>query len=106
MTSSKTDLFKPELQEEATLFKALSHPARLAIIRFLADQKVCMTGDIADELPLSRTTVKQHLTELKKASLIKGEIEGVKVNYCLNIEKLEDLKRRIDSMFTTLNVCC
>jgi DNA-binding transcriptional ArsR family regulator len=106
MKSSRNELFNAELREDAGFYKALAHPARLAIIRFLAEQKVCMTGDIAQELPLSRTTVKQHLTELKKASLIKGEIEGVKVNYCLNMEKLGEMKQRIDGMFDALQECC
>ena len=79
MVVSKTELFDEELQEQASLFKALAHPARLQILQFLAKSKNCISGDISDELPLSRTTVNQHLTELKEAGLIKGHVEGVKM---------------------------
>jgi len=106
MSSPKNELFERDLQESAAFFKALSHPARLAIIQFLAQTKVCMTGDISDKLPLSRTTVNQHLAELKKVSLIKGEIEGVKVNYCLNQEKIEEVQQRFDLLFNHLKHCC
>lgn len=88
MTYSKTSLFEKELQESADFFKSLAHPARLAILKYLANTKVCMTGDITEYIPLSRTTVGQHLTELKRLNLIKGVIEGSKVNYCLNNEVL------------------
>ena len=83
MTIAKTELFSTDLQNASALFKALSHPARLAILQFLSDTKVCITGDICDELPLSRTTVSQHLKELRDAGLIQGQIDGQKINYCL-----------------------
>ena len=91
MAYAKTDLFDQKLNSSAALFKALAHPARLAILQYLAETRVCMTGDISDELPLSRTTVKQHLTELKNAGLIQGTVEGVKVNYCLNPGKIKEM---------------
>jgi ArsR family transcriptional regulator, arsenate/arsenite/antimonite-responsive transcriptional repressor len=93
MAYSKQDLFSPELQKCAELFKALAHPARLAILKYLAEAKTCITGDLADELPLGRTTVNQHLNELKDAGLIDGNIEGVKTCYCLNRGRIEELKR-------------
>lgn len=92
MVQSKTELFDKELAEMAEIFKALAHPARLNILQFLAKSKTCITGDISDELPLSRTTVNQHLTELKNAGLIQGQIDGVKTKYCLNSEKIKELK--------------
>jgi len=92
MVVSKTELFDEELQEQASLFKALAHPARLQILQFLAKSKNCISGDISDELPLSRTTVNQHLTELKEAGLIKGHVEGVKMKYCLDGEKVKEMK--------------
>jgi len=92
MTSPKLELFDEELQTAAGYFKALAHPARLAILKYLAESKVCISGDISNELPLSRTTVNQHLAELKNMGLIKGTIDGVKVNYCLNPQKIEELK--------------
>lgn len=92
MVQSKTDLFDKELAEMAVLFKALAHPARLRILQFLAETQTCITGDISDELPLGRTTVNQHLKELKNAGLIQGHIEGAKTKYCLAPEKLKKIK--------------
>jgi len=91
MVVSKTELFEETLQEKANLFKALAHPARLQILQFLAKTQNCISGDISDELPLSRTTVNQHLKELKDAGLIKGHIEGVKMKYCLDGEKVKEM---------------
>jgi DNA-binding transcriptional ArsR family regulator len=91
MVISKTELFDETLRIRANLFKALAHPARLQILQFLAESKTCISGDISDELPLSRTTVNQHLTELKDAGLIKGHIEGVKMKYCLDGEKVKEM---------------
>lgn len=105
MTSPKVELFQKDLQLAASLFKALGHPARLAILNYLAEAKVCMTGDITRELPLSRTTVNQHLAELKDIGLIKGEISGVKVNYCLNNKKLEELNARFGTLISNLGCC-
>ncbi len=111
MASAKTDLFDTRLNSAAVLFKALAHPARLAILQYLAETKVCITGDISDELPLSRTTVNQHLTELKNAGLIQGTVDGVKVNYCLNPEKINELVTMANSFFDEIkkesdNECC
>ncbi|VAW20758.1 hypothetical protein MNBD_BACTEROID01-1124 [hydrothermal vent metagenome] len=93
MVYAKTKLFDKELQECAEYFKALAHPARLQILQYLAKAKTCITGDISEELPLSRTTVNQHLSELKRVGLIKGMVDGVKTNYCLNPQKVEELKK-------------
>jgi DNA-binding transcriptional ArsR family regulator len=104
MTSAKVELFEEELQLTASYFKVLGHPARLAILKYLAESKVCISGDITNELPLSRTTVNQHLTELKNIGLIKGTTEGVKVNYCLNPEKVKELKQVLDSYLETIEI--
>jgi ArsR family transcriptional regulator len=103
MTAPKLELFDRDLQTDAALFKALPHPARLAILTYLARTRACMTGDITRELPLGRTTVNQHLAELRDAGLIKGEISGAKVNYCLNPLKLEELDRRFRKMMDLLD---
>lgn len=97
---AKTVGFDQELQELAQASKLLSHPARIAIIKLLAEKKMCISGVIANELPLSRTTVCQHLQELKNADLIKGEISGLNVNYCLNTEKWSALKDKFDLLFS------
>ena len=66
--------------------KALGHPARIAIMKFLAKQNTCYFGDIHEELPIAKATVSQHLSALKDAGLIQGEIETPKVKYCINRE--------------------
>ena len=74
-------------QEQLARFaKALGHPARIAIMQFLAKQETCYFGDIHEELPIAKATVSQHLKELKNAGLIQGEIETPKVKYCINKE--------------------
>ena len=80
---SKPEVFDKELQDLACFAKVISHPARLAILKYLAEKKTCISGDISDQLPLSRTTVSQHLKELRDMGLISGEIDGLKINYCL-----------------------
>ena len=79
----KANNFDSDLQDLARFAKVISHPARLAILRYLSESTTCISGDISDSLPLSRTTVSQHLKELKDLGLIHGDIEGVKINYCL-----------------------
>jgi len=99
MTHAKVELFSKEIQEDAMFFKVLGHPARLSIIMFLAEMDTCFTGDISKEIPLGRTTINQHLNELKKIGLIIGHISGVKVEYCLNngiVTKLKGVLRHID----------
>ncbi len=89
----KTEVFDIEINELASFAKVLSSPARLAILKYLSESKSCISGDISDHLPLSRTTVSQHLKELRKMGLIHGEIEGLKINYCLcNTTITEKLK--------------
>ncbi len=104
MAYAKIELFTKEFQKRSELFKALGHPARLAILKYLADIKTCITGDIADELPLSRTTVNQHLKELKDAGLITGTTEGVKTCYCLNPEKIKELKEMSETFINEIDI--
>ncbi len=70
----------------ARFAKAMGHPARIAILQFLAKQTQCYFGDIHEELPIAKATVSQHLKELKDAGLIQGEVETPKVRYCINRE--------------------
>jgi len=104
MVVSKTELFDELLQQKANLFKALAHPARLQILQFLAETKTCISSDISDELPLSRTTVNQHLTELKEVGLIKGHVEGVKMKYCLDGEKVKEMKTLLTSFLEEIQL--
>jgi len=99
---AKTELFDESLQKAALYFKVLSHPARLAIINYLIETGSCITGDITEELPLSRTTVSQHLQELKDCNLIKGTVDGAKVNYCINAIGLEDIIHVLHTMAAQL----
>ncbi len=103
MAYAKSDRFDAKLNSTAVLFKALAHPARLAILQYLAETKVCITGDISGELPLSRTTVNQHLTELKNAGLIHGTVDGVKVNYCLNSARIKELVMITNCFFKAID---
>jgi len=103
MVQSKCGLFDNEFKVDAAYFKALSHPARLQILKFLSDSNICITGDISNQLPLGRTTVNQHINELKAAGLIIGHIDGVNTKYCLNIEKIEDMKRSVNCFMDSLN---
>jgi DNA-binding transcriptional ArsR family regulator len=105
----KPEVFDNELQELASFAKGISHPARLAILKYLAETKTCISGDISDKLPLSRTTVSQHLKELRDMGLIKGEIDGLKINYCLCGSCIENHLQKFDSFFVTIQKaasCC
>ena len=93
MVLAKNELFDQQEQQCAALFKALAHPARIQILKYLAETKACISGDISRELPLGRTTVNQHLKELKKTGLIQGQVSGHHTNYCLNPDKVKELKR-------------
>jgi predicted transcriptional regulator len=103
MAYSKSELFNSELQACSTLFKALAHPARLVILKYLAETKTCITGDLSDELPLGRTTVNQHLKELKDAGLIQGTTEGAKTCYCLDPVNICNLKKMAEKFFSEIN---
>ncbi len=102
MASAKTDTFTQEEQDLAAIAKALSHPARIAILKILAAQNACICGEIVEILPLAQSTVSQHLKELKNAGLIKGTIDGPKSCYCINREAFEKLHGDFGSLFTSL----
>ncbi len=89
----------PKADEElATLAKALGHPARVQIIRLLVRREACVCGDIVDELPLAQSTVSQHLKVLKDAGLIRGEIDGPRVCYCVEPRSMRRLKALVGSL--------
>jgi ArsR family transcriptional regulator len=95
----KKEVFDVELQKLAKFSKALSHPARLAILRYLAETKTCISGDISGSLPLSRSTVSQHLKELRNLGLIQGDIDGLKINYCLCKSTISEFKQMFEDFF-------
>jgi DNA-binding transcriptional ArsR family regulator len=106
MGLSKTEEFTKSQNDIAALAKALGHPARIAILQFLAEQKSCVCGDIVNELPLSQSTVSQHLKELKKVGLVKGDIEGPSVCYCLDAKALAKAKKMVDELFNVVQINC
>ena len=99
MAEKKTYCIKTETL--ARFAKALGHPARIAIMKFLAKQETCYFGDIHEELPIAQATVSQHLKELKDAGLIQGEIETPKVKYCIVRENWEYAKELFAELFQT-----
>ena len=105
MAFSKVEEFTKEDKWLADIAKALSHPARVKILKILTRMNVCMCGDIVELLPLSQSTVSQHLKELKRVGLIDGEIEGPKVCYCVNNDILQKAKKSIDKLFDQVCAC-
>lgn len=110
MGASKTDLFTKQQNEIAAMAKALAHPARIAILQYLAKKNACVCGDIVDELGLAQATTSQHLKELKEAGIIQGTIEGVSVCYCINPKVWKQYKELFNSFFKEVtlegNKCC
>ena len=92
MAVHKKEEFSIEEQELAALAKALAHPARIAILKELANRQSCVCGEIVDCLPLAQSTVSQHLKILKDSGLIQGDVDGPRVCYCINPQQLHRLK--------------
>lgn len=106
MGLSKTQKFTEEQNRLAQFAKAFGHPARIAIIQHLLKVNACVCGDLVDELPLSQSTVSQHLKELKKAGIIKGNIEGTSVCYCLDNKVWKDGLGMLTNFFKQIKSCC
>ncbi|MEJ7823599.1 MAG: metalloregulator ArsR/SmtB family transcription factor [Chitinophagaceae bacterium] len=107
MGATKTFEFTIKDNRLAKYAKALAHPARIAILQLLAKKQTCMCGDIVDEIPLSQSTVSQHLKELKEAGLIKGDIEGAKICYCIDEREWKVAQQSINKLFDSYKgVCC
>jgi DNA-binding transcriptional ArsR family regulator len=106
MGLTKTEGFTKTQIDLAAIAKALGHPARIAILQFLAERKACVCGDIVDELPLSQSTVSQHLKELKNVGLIKGDIEGPTVCYCIDEKVWSKAKKALNDLFQNPAGCC
>jgi DNA-binding transcriptional ArsR family regulator len=111
MPAARTDVFTTEDQHLAQLAKALAHPARIAILRILAQRKSCVCGELVELMPLAQATVSQHLRELKEAGLIQGSIDGPRVCYCLHPAGLRRLREGFAGLFEEVVVhdsssCC
>ena len=102
MPKSKSYLFKKTEVHLANLLKALSHPARIAILSTLSKRTECVCGEVVSVIPLAQATVSQHLKALKSAGLISGEFEGPKSCYCLNWKNIEELSSMLQDLVTTL----
>jgi ArsR family transcriptional regulator len=109
MGATKTEHFTDKQNTIAAMTKALGHPARIAIIEYLVKVETCICGDIVNELPLAQPTISQHLKELKNAGLIKGNVEGNSVCYCIDekaIDKLQNYFSAIAAKLEKKNNCC
>ncbi|MES2619667.1 MAG: metalloregulator ArsR/SmtB family transcription factor [Bacteroidota bacterium] len=96
--NKKLEFEKPEV-ELAEFAKALSHPARVAILKILAEKDECICGEIVEVLPLAQSTVSQHLKELMNAGLICGSIDGTKSCYCINWKVFEKFEKTFQKFF-------
>ena len=111
MAIHKKEEFSQKEQGLSNFAKAIAHPARIAILKILAERNECICGEIVDVLPLAQSTVSQHLKELKNAGLIDGTVDGPRSCYCINWKAFEKFKSDFDSLFTALKVknekaCC
>lgn len=108
MGLTKTEGFTKTQLELAAFAKALGHPARIAILQVLASRKACICGDIVEVLPLSQSTVSQHLKELKNVGLIKGDVEGPSICYCIDEKNWEKVKNSLAELFHNFDPqnCC
>jgi DNA-binding transcriptional ArsR family regulator len=109
MGATKSYEFSAKDNKVAKYAKALAHPARIAILKILAGKNTCQCGDIVEELPLSQSTVSQHLKELKAAGLICGDIEGTRVCYCINPKEWLAAQQWLNQLFDSYKKdsnCC
>ncbi len=108
MGATKTEHFTEQQNRIASIAKALGHPARIAIIEYLMKVNDCICGDIVNELPLAQPTVSQHLKELKNAGIIKGNIEGNSICYCIDEKAIEVLNTYFSKIIEVVSKekCC
>lgn len=106
MGISKKELFSSSQNDIAKIAKALSHPARIAILEYLLKTEACVCGDLVDKLPLSQSTISQHLKELKNVGIIQGNISGASVCYCINPKVWNEARQVVDGFFKEFKGCC
>lgn len=109
MGTTKSEIFSEEQNKIATLFKVLGHPARIAILQHIINQKACICNDLVDELGLAQATISQHLKELKSIGIIQGSIEGKSVCYCIDTKNWENIQKELETFFkqdSKVNQCC
>ncbi|MBC9795297.1 ArsR/SmtB family transcription factor [Sinomicrobium weinanense] len=101
MGLTKTEIFTAEQNEVASIAKVLGHPARIAILQHLLKVNTCICGDLVDEIGLAQPTISQHLRELKNIGLIRGNIEGTSVCYCIDHDNWQAFKTLFGNFFDT-----
>ena len=107
MGITKTQIFNQHQNQMAKMFKVLANPARIAILQYISKQESCICNDIVDEIGLAQPTISQHLKELKSIDLIRGEIEGKKVCYCINLDTWVFIQNTLNTFFNnTKRNCC
>lgn len=110
MGTTKSELFTKKQNDIAGMAKAIAHPARIAILQYLAKQNACVCGDIVEELGLAQATISQHLKELKNTGLIQGSVEGTSVCYCINPKIWKRCQETFTSFFGEIKLngtkCC
>ena len=106
MGLSKAILFSDEQNRLASLAKVFAHPARIAIIEYLFENRTCVVNGLLEELPLSQSTISQHLKEMKNAGIIRGEVEGANICYCLNSEVMLELSAKLNQLIGEIKNCC
>ncbi|MCD2425819.1 metalloregulator ArsR/SmtB family transcription factor [Niabella pedocola] len=109
MGLTKTDMFTDKQNHLASVLKALAHPARIAILQHIIKQNACICNDLVDELGLAQATISQHLKELKNIGIIKGNIEGTSVCYCIDEKVWLKIKSQLNTFFVeqvNASDCC
>jgi DNA-binding transcriptional ArsR family regulator len=111
MGVTRTDLFSSTQNEIAVMAKAFAHPARVAILQFLIQSKGCINSDLVQEVGLAQATISQHLRELRDIGIIRGTIDGLKINYCINPQRWQEIEQQFTAIFTSYqppatNLCC
>ncbi len=107
MGITKTQIFTAQQNDLAQFLKVLAHPARIAILQYISKQNTCICNDLIDEIGLAQATISQHLKALKSIGLLKGQVSGKTVCYCINVERWVDIQKQLNTFFnTTTAQCC
>lgn len=109
MGITKTEMFSDRQNDLASLFKVLGHPARIAILQYIIDQKACICNDLVDELGLAQATISQHLKELKNIGVIQGTVDGKSVCYCIDEHVWKQIQNKFNAYFNQevkVITCC
>ena len=109
MGITRTDIFNKQQNDLAVMLKALAHPARIAILQHIIKQQACICNDLVNEIGLAQATISQHLKELKNAGIIKGNVEGTSVCYCIDEKVWEKTKKQLEVFFNgkvDFSKCC